>query len=421
VSGSSDDPVAVIGGGVIGVCCAYFLAKAGVRVVLFEKDEVCSGCSLGNLGLLAASHSVPLASSQVVSKALKWMFNPKSPFSIEWRADPQFLVWLWRFLRASWSHGILEATTDLLKLVLASMSHFEEISSSSDISFGLERRGMLELFATSKAYEEAADRVSSVWAAGLRADVLDARQVQAFEPMVAASVCGGLFYRDDSHVLPVEFVHGLAALAAKAGAEILEHSGVTDFSLLGGRISGVQTARSFNKVSTVVLAGGSYSRTVAKKFGVHLPVQPARGYSFTVSMPQQAPTRPIMFAEAKALVTPMGNQLRLGGVLELTEINTPVDVMRAKALVKSVDRYLLPQISFNGVEPWTGYRPCSPDGFPIVGWSRRWSNLLYATGHGMLGMSLGPLTGEIVTSLVMGENPRHQMSRMLPSRFGDSL
>jgi D-amino-acid dehydrogenase len=349
------------------------------------------------------------------------MFDPKSPFSLGWRADPQLLVWLWRFLRASCSHGFLEATTDLLKLVLASMSLFEEISSSSDISFGLERRGVLELFATSKAYEEAANRVSSVRAAGLRAEVLNVREVQAFEPLVAASVCGGLIYRDDCHLLPAEFVHGLASLAAKAGAQILENSAVTDFGLLGGRITGVRTAGSFNKVSTVVLAAGSYSPTVAKKFGVQLPVQPARGYSFTVSMPQPAPTRPIMFAEAKALVTPMGNQLRLGGVLELTQINTPVNVMRAKALVDSVDRYLLPHISFNGVEPWSGYRPCSPDGFPIVGWSGRWSNLLYAAGHGMLGLSLGPLTGEIIASLVMGETPRHQMNRLLPSRFGDSL
>jgi D-amino-acid dehydrogenase len=113
--------------------------------------------------------------------------------------------------------------------------------------------------------------------------------------------------------------------------------------------------------------------------------------------------------------------LRLGGVLELTKMNTPVDTVRANALTRSLERYLRPQFALDWGQPWSGYRPCSPDGFPIVGWSQRWSNLLYATGHGMLGLSLGPLTGQIVTSLVSGTSLRHDVTRWLPSRFGNLL
>ncbi len=412
-----DKPVAIVGGGVIGVCCAYFLAKAGVGVLLFEKDEICSGCSLGNLGLLAASHAVPLASPGVVSKALKWLFDSESPFAIRWSADPKLLSWLWQFFQASRSVDVAEATADLVSLVLASTKLFEELADSVDFSFGLEKRGTLELFATSRAFSEAGLQVPSLRAAGLRVDVLDAAGVQQFEPLASPDVCGGLFYYDDCHVLPAAFVRGLASAAGKAGVKIRPQDEVTGFELAGDRITTVNTRSHSIQVSAVVLAAGSYSPALLHKLEINLPVQPARGYSFTIPAPRLLPQRPIMFAEARALLTPMGNELRLGGVLELTNRNTPVDALRAKALVRSIERYLLPQISFDWQQPWSGYRPCSPDGFPIVGWSQRSSNLLYATGHGMLGLSLGPLTGEIVSNLVTGASPRHDLTRWRPSRF----
>ena len=421
ISGSHDDPVVVIGGGVIGVCCAYFLAKAGIPVLLLEESEICSGCSFGNLGLLAASHSTPLASPGVIFKALRWMFNKKSPFSIHLRPDPQLVSWLWRFFRASRSHRSPTATAELLKLVLASMALFDELTSTNDFTFGLEKKGVLELFTTTEGFAAAENRAPALRDAGLNVDVLDAIAVKAWEPLAASGVRGGLLYHDDCHVQPANFVRGLAALAVKAGAEIQEHTAVTDFSVPGNRISGVTTDKSFHKASAVILAAGAASPKLAGALDVKLPVQAARGYSFTIPAPVRRPSRPIMFSEAKALLTPMGNELRLGGVLELTGAGTEVDTRRAKALLKSCNRYLLPEISFDGVAPWSGYRPCSPDGFPIVGWSQRWPNLLYATGHGMLGLTLGPLTGQIATSLLKGEKARRDMARIVPSRFGNSL
>jgi D-amino-acid dehydrogenase len=158
-----------------------------------------------------------------------------------------------------------------------------------------------------------------------------------------------------------------------------------------------------------------------RRLGIGLPVQPARGYSFTMPAHGRRLIRPIMFSESKALLTPMGDDLRLGGVLELTKLDSTVDKRRARALVNSVSQYLCSEISFDEIEPWSGYRPCSPDGFPIVGWSRRYSNLLYATGHGMLGLTLAFLTGKIVADLIRGANPKQDLVRLLPARFGNSL
>jgi D-amino-acid dehydrogenase len=428
MSGSHNDPVVVVGGDVIGVCCAYFLAKTGVRVLLLERDEICSGCSFGNLGLLAASHSVPLASPGVICKALQLMFNNESPFSIRSRADPQLAAWLWRFFRASRADGAFAATSALLKLVLASMALFEELASSKDVAFALEQRGVLELFATSKAYEEAANSAASLRAIGLRVDVLDAREAQAFEPLVVPGVRGGLLYLDDCHVLPAKFVRGLAVLAANAGAEIRDHTAVTDFSVSGNRVMGVKTPTSFHRASAVILAAGSSSPKLGNRLGIKLPVEPACGYFFTTTTPARSLFRPIMFSEVKALgrlLLPWEMNCALVEFWNLRKsmhrLTRGVLTRCANALVKSVNRYLLPEVSFDGVEPWSGYRPCSLDGFHIVGWSQRWSNLLYATGHGMLGLTLGPLTGEISTALVTGADPQYNMDRLLPSRFEDSL
>jgi D-amino-acid dehydrogenase len=421
MAGLQKDPVIIVGGGVIGACCAYFLAHGGVRVLLLEEHEIASGCSFGNLGLLAASHCTPLASPGVISKALLWMFSRKSPFSIHWRADPQLAAWLWQFVRASRLAGAFAATAALLQLVFASMSVFETLSCLSDLGFGLERRGVLELFVTSSGFARAKERAQSLSDAGLNLEMLDARAAKAAEPLATPNVKGGLLYHDDHHLLPADFVHTIASLAKCAGAEVREHAGVIDFITTGDRITGVATKELFSPASAVILAAGSASQKLARLLNLRLPVQPARGYSFTAPSHGHSIFRPIMLSESKTLLTPIGTNLRLGGVLELTEMNSPIDPKRARALIQSLPQYLSSEISFEGIEPWSGDRPCSPDGFPIVGWSQRWLNLLYATGHGMLGLTLGPLTGQIVTDLVMGNKPAQDMTRLCPSRFGGYL
>lgn len=421
IAGTCDAPVVIVGGGVVGVCCAYFLAKAGVRVVLLEADEICSGCSFGNLGLLAASHCAPLASPGVISKALQLMFKSEGAFAINWRGDPQLAVWLWRFFRASRPEKAPAATAALLSLVLASMSMFEQLSHLQDFGFGFEKRGMLELFATSKGFAEGRQRAQFLMGAGLKIEVLDAQAAKAAEPMAAPGVRGAMLYFDDCHILPAAFVRGLASLATDAGAEIHEHSAILDFRTSGGRVSAVATANSFFPASALILAAGSNSTRLVRRLGIRLPVQPARGYSFTMPALGRRLVRPIMFSESKALLTPMGDDFRIGGVLELTKLDSTVDKRRARALVNSARQYICSEISFDGIEPWSGYRPCSPDGFPIVGWSKRYSNLLYATGHGMLGLTLAPLTSKIVADLIRGEEPKQDMVRLLPARFGNSL
>jgi D-amino-acid dehydrogenase len=417
----ASERVIIVGGGAVGVCCAYFLADAGFRVLLLEENEICSGCSYGNLGLLAASHCTPLASARVIAKAITWIFDPESPFSIHWRADPQLAAWLLRYVRASYLMSAPAATAELLRLVLASMSLFEQLSRRDDLKFSYEKQGVLELFSTTAAFRGASRRAESLRRAGLEVKVLDSEATKLLEPAASPNVCGSLLYKDDCHIRPADFVSGLADIAKSLGVEILEHSATTSLKTVGNRVIGVCTKDSFFPASAVILAAGCATPALVKPLGVSLPVQPARGYSFTAPDQGGKLLRPIMLAESKALLTPMGSDLRLGGVLELTEVDSATDTRRAQALVKSVRQYISSEISFDGLTPWSGYRPCSPDGFPIVGWSQRWENLMYATGHGMLGLTLAPLTGQIAVKLAAGKTLSNEMARFSPARFGSKI
>ncbi len=413
-----DLPVVIVGGGVIGVCCAYSLSADGIPVVLLERDEICSGCSFGNLGLLATSHSIPLASPSAISNAARWMFDPQSPFAVQWRMDKNLYKWLWQFIKASSTGRIEAATAELVKLVQASVKLFKEHGTSGEFAFGLEQRGLLEVFSTTKAFAEARRSADMLRRAGLRTDVLEAEDVKAVEPAAAATVVGALLYHDDCHISPAAFVSGLAALAKRMGAVINEKCEVVNFTVSNDSITAVETRSATYKASTVVVAAGASSADLARALSLEMLVQPGRGYTFTVPREGVWPIRPLMFAEAKVLVTPIGNELRIGGTLELATTDSPVNLRRARSVTKRLSEYLDRSISIDGTEVWSGYRPCSPDGFPIIGWSKKYSNLFYATGHGMLGVTLGPITGQITSQLVRGLTPTIGLDRVSPTRFG---
>lgn len=411
----------IIGGGVIGVCCAYALARSGVPAVLLERGEICSGCSFGNAGLLAASHSIPLAAPGVVGKALRWMFDPESPFALTLRADARLLRWLWQFLRASRASNLEPATAALTQLTLGSARLHAEFAAEHGAEYGYAQKGSLELFATSEGLAGARPSVELLRRMGLLVEVLGLQETRAMEPCAAPGIAGSIFFQQDGHIVPAKFVRAMAAAAARAGAVLRENCGVETIEANNGRIRGVRTRAGWLEASAVILAGGALSPRLVEPLGIALPVQAGRGYSFTMPRADDWPERTIMFGEAKGLLTPMGNQLRIGGTLELVRPGAPAHPRRARAVVNKLGAYLTRPISVEGIEPWSGDRPCTPDGLPLIGWSSRYGNLLYATGHAMLGMTLGPITGQLAAQLIRGEQPEIDVTRLRPGRFGAAL
>jgi D-amino-acid dehydrogenase len=413
--------VVIIGGGVIGLCTAFYAVRRGHRVTVLERESADhAGCSWGNAGLVVPSHIVPLAAPGMVRLGLKWMWNPESPFWIKPRLDRDLLGWGVKFWRAATTAHVARSAPLLRDLHLASRALFEELADLPGGDFGLEKKGLLNLCRSPHALDEEAKVAAQARALGVPAEVLDARQTAQLEPNVRLDILGAVFFPKDCHLAPDRFLAALRSQLAKAGAQFSWETEVTGFTRNGARLSAAQTSRGEFAADEFVLAGGSWSPGVARTLGLKLPMQAGKGYSLTLPQPRQLPARPAILTEARVAVTPMGRRLRFGGTMEIAGLNEAINPARVRGIIKAVPRYypdFTPE-DFAGLQPWCGLRPCSPDGLPYVGRTARFPNLTIATGHAMLGLSLGPITGRLAAQVLSDELPEINIGPLSPDRYG---
>lgn len=408
----------VIGGGVIGVCSAYYLARAGWDVTLVEKGDICAGSSYGNGGLVVPSHSVPLAAPGVWLKGLRWMLSPESPFYIKPRLSPELMSWLWHFRRFCNPEHVRRALPVIRDLSYASLALFRELAAIEGFEFGYHQDGVLAIFRTEKGYEEGLKEARLLSEGGVATKVLDAAAAGALEPGLAPGVVGGILFPEDAHLIPDVFVRGLAAIVERMGVRLRTGTEVLGFRSAGQRIVAVETTRGDLQAGEVVLAAGAWSPGLAAALKLHVPIQPAKGYSITYRRPPGGPRLPLILGEARVGVTPMGQTLRLAGTLELAGLDLTINRRRVKAIVRSAGPYLVGAGDLELLEIWRGLRPCTPDGLPIIGRSPRFENLILATGHAMIGLSLGPVTGKVVAQVAAAEPPLVDVRALRPERFG---
>lgn len=410
--------VVIIGGGVIGLSAALACAGRGHRVTVLEQDAGCRGASLGNAGMVVPSHFVPLAAPGMVSLALKWMWNPESPFYLKPRLDAGLLAWCLRFWRAATPAHVKRAAPLLRDLHLASREEFVRLEQESD-GFGLVQRGLLMLCRTAKALDHEARTAESARALGVPARVLDARATAAADPGVTMDVAGSVLFPRDCHLDPGRFVAALERRITAAGGIIRSDVAATGLRREGRGIAAVQTSQGDVEGDDFVLAGGAWSPALARTAGLRIPMEAGKGYSLTLTSPVQLPQLCSILAEARVAVTPMGNSLRFGGTMEFSGLNRTIHPRRITGIVRAVPEYFpafRPE-HFADVPPWCGMRPCSPDGLPYLGRTAAAANLIVATGHAMMGVSLAPVTGRIVARLVDGEPPGFDLSLLSPDRF----
>lgn len=411
--------VVVIGAGVVGLSAAYYCARRGHRVTLLDRSpEQRDGCSFGNAGIIVPSHFTPLAAPGAVWQGVKWMRDPRSPFYVKPRWDRELLAWGWRFWRSATRRHVERCAPLLCELHLAGRACYEELAAEAD-DFGLVRRGLLMLCQTAAALDHEAAAARHAQSLGLPAEVCDPARLGELEPDMPIDAAGGVYYPRDAHLWPNRLMASLERRAEAAGVRFLWQTEAIGWRIVGRQLAAVNTTAGEVAGDEFVLAGGAWSAEAVRGLRLSLPMQAGKGYSVTLDAPPERPRTCAILVEARVAVTPMGDALRFGGTMEIAGLNESIDPRRVQGIVDAATRYYpaLRAEHFAGVKPWCGLRPCSPDGVPYLGRTRRYHNLIVATGHAMMGVSLGAISGKIVADLASEGQPPFELGLLCPERF----
>ena len=408
--------ITILGAGVIGLSTALYCARRGMRVTIIDqKPRQRDGCSFGNAGMIVPSHFIPLAAPGMVALGLKWMWNPESPFYIKPRLDVDLMSWGLHFWKAATKARVEAAAPVLRDLSLLSRECFETLG----LDFGLVKRGLLMLCKKQQTLDEESHMAEKANALGIPAEVLDAKGTAALDPAVTMDICGSVFFPKDCHLAPGSFISAVEAELLRLGVTFLWETEVSGFKTESGALRALKTSRGEIESDEVVLSGGVWSAQLAKELDLKLPMQAGKGYSLTLANPKQLPELCSICTEARLAVTPMEGALRVGGTMEMAGIDESITQRRVRGITRAFPQYFpaFEEADFAEVKPWSGLRPVSPDGMPYIGRTQRWKNLTVATGHAMMGLSLAPATGRIVSELLAGEKSSVKLDLMLPDRF----
>ncbi|HPG10728.1 MAG TPA: FAD-dependent oxidoreductase [Chitinophagaceae bacterium] len=411
----------VIGGGIIGLSSAFYLHRSGWDVTVLDKSDFNDNCSYGNCGYICPSHFIPLATPGVVKQGLKWMLNSKSPFYVQPRLDRDLISWGLKFIRSANNKHVNAAATPLRDISLFSKKEYESWLTMPEFDFAYEQKGLLEIFQTDHAEEHAKHTVEKAHEIGLTdTRLLTADELQALEPHTKINGRGAIHFNCDAHCFPNKLMQQLISYLKVKGVKLIANQEVNGFEKEGGRIKKVLTPDAVYDLDEVVIATGSWARGTIKLLDTKIPLMPGRGYSVTLENSPYKVNYPAVLVEGRAAITPMnGNKIRFGGTMEITSHKTAPRMNRVQGILDAVKRYY-PE--FDVALPakeniWYGYRPCSADGLPYIGRINKYKNVTVATGHSMLGLSLGAGTGKLVDQVINNNKTGISLDPFRPERF----
>ena len=391
--------VVILGAGAIGRWSAYFLAKEGYRVTLVDRGDMKSGCSFGNAGMIVPSHVIPLAAPGMVAKGFRWMLRSKSPFYVRPRLNAELLRWGRSFLNHSNEAHVNKSIVPLRDLSLFSSGLYQQISTEIE-SCDYRPTGLLMAYQSDKVGEEEIEAAKVAESVGLVVAYLGADDVQKLEPDCRINVSGGVLYKSDGLIDPNQWMEFLNEELVRMGVEMLSGVELTSIEKTQNSVSKLYFGDRELRVDHIVIAAGAWSAKVAGFFGDQLKLLPGKGYSF---VPEELPKlhQPTILCEGKVAVSPFGDRTRFGGTMEITSVNDRnINKNRVQGIIDTIHKFY-PEVKIPfPSEIWSGFRPCSSDGLPYIGRGTNFENVFYATGHGMMGVSMAPGTGKLVADLI---------------------
>jgi D-amino-acid dehydrogenase len=408
--------VLVIGGGIVGTSVARELQAAGRQVTIIEKRTLAAGSSFANAGWVTPCFAMPLPQPGMFLKSIGWLLDNESPLHIKPQLNPTLIRWMIYFLRAMNKRQMLRAVAALTEISKYSLKAYEELARTSP-TMSFEKRGLLMVSATDDGVKGTKLEMDLMAQQGVPGKWLERDELLAFEPALKPLVKGGVYFPEEAQVEPYPTVLAMAEEFKKLGGKILEQTEVFDFRKKNGRIEAVLTTQGELYPELVVLATGSWSNDIGGKLGVKLPILGGKGYSMNVPEGPKKPKHPIMILERKIAVTPRAGSVRLAGTLELVDQDFSISPNRVNAIRKGADEYLHLEPGAEPTSIWRGLRPCSPDGVPLIGYSKKVPNLFYNLGHQLLGLQSSPGSARLAADLITNRTPYVDPKPFRPERF----
>ncbi|HLI17441.1 MAG TPA: FAD-dependent oxidoreductase [Rhodanobacteraceae bacterium] len=411
--------VLILGGGVVGLSCALALLRQGASVRVVDRGVPGCGASHGNCGTLTPSHAIPLTVPGMPWKALHWMLRRDAPLYVNPRPDWSRWHWLLGFARrCNWAFA-QRAAIARAAILQRSWTLLPRILVEEGIDCEYAPTGNLYVYRDAHTLAEDRGEIEWLHRLGISAAAMDGTEVEAFEPALLPGVVGGILHADDAQLRPDRLVDGLARRVRERGGLIEPAAAIQDFHCIGQRVDRVLTSRGEFSGERVVMALGAWTPPIAARLDLKVPIQPGKGYSITMSRPDPCPRHALVLREPSVCVTAWDSGYRLGSTMEFSGYDERLNRTRLDALRRGARAYLRAPLGAELQEEWWGWRPMCVDEIPLIGPVRRWNNLLLATGHGMLGVSMSAATAELVASLVAGDKPVLDPAPYSPTRFAN--
>ena len=418
---SARKKVGVIGAGMVGVCVASFLQRAGHDVFIVEPGNPGEGTSFGNAGAFNGSSVVPMSLPGTIKNVPRWLSDPEGPLVIRWSYLPTLAPWLVQFIRSG-THEKVHAQAKALRGLLG--PGFETLSTLTKDAGAeglVHRVGHLFVYRSEESWRKEALAWQLRRENGVEWDEFNADELRQLDPNLSTEYVKGVLVRENGHTSnPNRLVNVLASAFQRNGGRI-EKARATGFELDGNRLKGIRTQTGVLPADTAVVAAGIWSKELAAQLGNKVPLETERGYHLMIRDPEVMPRIPTADADGKFVATPMELGIRVAGTVELAGMKAPPNWDRARMLLRHVKRMfpgLKESYDDERLTTWMGHRPSMPDSMPVIGRSRASPDVLYAFGHGHIGMASGPMTGKVVAELISGQPTSADVAPFSPDRFG---
>lgn len=396
--------ILVVGSGVVGLSVAHALLKQGVKVTVIDQNDIYRGCSQGNTGLVVPSHITPLASPGMLKMGLAALIKRKGPLYLKMQWQSHFVSWLISFASYCRQSHVDRVAGPMFDLANLSRRAMDELTNKHSPTGDYRPVGAITVYRKNESLDRAAQTARQYRSLGLRSEYLDRKTLKKFEPCLDGKAVGGIYFPNDASIHPEFLGHILHQKIEALGGTIKTYSEVLDFVTEDSRVKRVVTTAGDIPCDYLVIAAGSNTTKLCHKLGVRVPIVPAKGMTATYQASNHGPRRSLLFEDEKVVMSRLGDSYRLGGILDLAGFDSKIHTPRIDQMLGSVEGYFArPFAASNERKTWQGFRPLTPSGVPLICQAGKWQNCAITSGHGMLGISLGPATGTVAADLILNQ------------------